>query len=94
MQNLCKNLDLAAEAVRGGAHHVLEGLLCGAAGAEDPSTKHFAAGTLGHLEAMLSPAPKRRGRRDVRPAPPAARARAGLAPAGQAEGDAVLIPDR
>ena len=57
MQNLCKNGELAAAAVRGGAHRVLEGL-CGAQEAEP--TKHFAAGALVNIEAMLSAASRPR----------------------------------
>jgi hypothetical protein len=62
MQNLCQNAEMAAEAVRGGAHRVLE-RLCGAA-ETDERVKHFAAGTLVNVEAMLNAAPKRRGRDD------------------------------
>ena len=60
MQNLCMNGGLAAAAVRGGAHRVLESLC---AGQEAEPTKHFAAGALVNIEAIMlraapdSPAP-------------------------------------
>ena len=38
MQNLCKNGELAAAAVRGGAHRVLEGLCVGSGGQACPHT--------------------------------------------------------